>query len=328
MKIMIVGAGAIGGWLAAVLARGGAEVSLLARGATLDAVRRDGLILREGETVSSYRLDAASDPTRLPAPDLIVFSVKTLALAQAAQSAAPALAHGPAVMTAMNGLPWWFLQGGAPNSPLAGMSLRSIDPDGAIAKAFASSHPIGAVVHASTRVDSPGVIRVVKIDRLIVGDAAPATSPLTRSFSEIVERGGVLCPITTDIRGEIWMKLAGNSNTNPLSALMRLSATPLLETPMQRDLLVAMMVEFENVGRRLGMTAQMPIDERLAITARLGNFRTSMLEDADAGRRLEIDGLLGCIVEIAERLNEPVPVSHTVYALGKGLDLSAALAGR
>lgn len=328
MKIMIVGAGAIGGWLAAVLARGGAEVSLLARGATRDAVRRDGLILREGDETSTYRLAATDDAAALPRPDLIVFSVKTHALAQAAQSVEPALAHGPAVMTAMNGLPWWFLHGGGSNNPLSGTSLRSIDPNGVIAAAFAASAPIGAVVHASTRVERPGVIRVVKIDRIIVGDAAPATSPLTGSFSEIVERGGVLCPITTDIRGEIWMKLAGNSNTNPLSALTRLSATPLLETPLQRDLLIAMMAEFENVGRRLGMTAQMPIDERLAITARLGNFRTSMLEDADAGKRLEIDGLLGCIVEIAERLNEPVPVSRTVYALGKGLDLSAALAGR
>lgn len=328
MKIMIVGVGAIGGWLAAVLARGGAEVSLFARGATLEAVQRDGLILREGETTSVYRLAAASDPAALPAPDLIVFCVKTHALAAAARSVAPALAHGPAVMTAMNGLPWWFLHGDAPNNPLSGQSLRSIDPEGAIAAAFASSPPIGAVVHASTRVETPGVIRVVKIDRLIIGDAAPATSPLTQAFADIVERGGAPCPITQDIRSEIWMKLAGNSNTNPLSALMRLSATPLLETPLQRDLLIAMMVEFEAVGRRLGMTAQMPIDERLAITGRLGNFRTSMLEDADAGRRLEIDGLLGCIVEIAERLNEPVPVSRTVYALGKGLDLSAALTNR
>jgi len=122
------------------------------------------------------------------------------------------------------------------------------------------------------------------------------------------------------------MKLAGNPNTNPLSALTRLSATPLLETPILRELLLAMMAEFEAVGRRLDMAAQMPADQRLVITAKLGNFRTSMLEDADAGRRLEIDGLLGCIVEIADRLNEPVPVSQTVYALGKGLDLSAALA--
>ncbi|MDH7794409.1 MULTISPECIES: 2-dehydropantoate 2-reductase [unclassified Beijerinckia] len=324
MKIMIVGAGAIGGWLGAVLARGGADVSLLARGATLDAVRRQGLTLREGEATSTYQLAAAANPTELPTPDLILFSVKTHALAEAARSVTPVLAKGPAIMTAMNGLPWWFLDGG----PLAGDPLRSIDPDDAIATAFAPCHPIGAVVHASTRVESPGVIRAVKIDRLIIGDATRQTSDLTRTFAAIVERGGAPCPITSDIRAEIWMKLAGNSNTNPLSALTRLSATPLLETPVLRELLLAMMAEFEAVGRRLGMTAQMPAAERLIITARLGNFRTSMLEDADAGRRLEIDGLLGCIVEIADRLGEPVPVSRTVYALGKGLDLSAALTAR
>ncbi|HEV2570123.1 MAG TPA: 2-dehydropantoate 2-reductase [Beijerinckiaceae bacterium] len=324
MKIMIVGAGAIGGWLAAVLARGGAEVSLLARGATLEAVRQQGLILQDGETTSAFPLPVSSNPTDLPAPDLIVFSVKTHALAEAARGLAPVLAKGPAVITAMNGLPWWFLDGG----PLAGTALHSLDPDGTIANAFAPCRPIGGVVHASTRVERPGTIRVVKIDRLIVGDAARETSALTRSFADIVERGGAHCPVTDDIRSEIWMKLAGNSNTNPLSALTRLSATPLLETPLLRDLLLAMMAEFEAIGRRLGMAAQMPADKRLVITAKLGNFRTSMLEDADAGRRLEIDGLLGCIVEIADRLNEPVPVSQTVYALGKGLDLSAALAAR
>jgi 2-dehydropantoate 2-reductase len=323
IKVMVVGAGAIGSWLAAVLARGGADVSIVARGATRDTLQADGLTLLEAERSSNWRLPVSHDARALPRPDLVLFSVKTHAFANAVRTAQPALAHGPAIMTAMNGLPWWFLDGF--DGPLRGARLESVDPGGTIAAQLGASIAIGAVVHASTIIERPGTVRAVKIDRLIVGDAAAQTSALTQAFSACVTAGGVACPVTPDIRQEIWAKLAGNSNMNPLSALTRLSATPLLDNPRLLDLVRAMMTEFEAIGRRLGFRNQMPAQERIAVTKRLGDFRTSMLADANANRPLEIEGLLGCIVEIAQRLNEPAPVSQIVYALASGLDLTARL---
>ncbi|MDF2118166.1 2-dehydropantoate 2-reductase [Roseiarcaceae bacterium H3SJ34-1] len=326
LKVMIVGAGAIGSWLAAVLARGGADVSIVARGTTLDALQMNGLTLLESERSSNWRLPVSHDAAALPRPDLALFSVKTHAFADAVRTAQPALAHGPAIMTAMNGLPWWFLDG--EERPLRGTRLESIDPGGSIAAQLGASAAIGAVVHASTVMERPGAVRSIKIDRLIVGDAAGQTSALTQAFSVCIAAGGVTCPVTPDIRQEIWAKLAGNSNMNPLSALTRLSATPLLDDPKLLDLVRAMMTEFEAVGCRLGFHNQMPAEERIAITRRLGNFRTSMLADANANRPLEIEGLLGCVVEIARRLDEPTPVSRIVYALASGLDVSARLDNR
>jgi len=326
LKAMIVGAGAIGSWLAAVLARGGADVSIVARGATRDALQTDGLTLLESGRSSNWRLPVSHDAAALPRPDLVLFSVKTHAFGEAVRTAQPALTHNPAIMTAMNGLPWWFLDGF--DGPLRGARLESVDPGGSVAAQLGASAAIGAVVHASTAMQRPGTVQAVKIDRLIVGDAAAQTSALTQAFSACIAAGGVACPVTPDIRQEIWAKLAGNSNMNPLSALTRLSATPLLDDPKLLDLVRAMMSEFEAIGRRLGFTNQMPPEDRIAVTRRLGDFRTSMLADANAGRRLEIEGLLGSVVEIAQRLDEPAPVSQIVYALAAGLDLAARVGGR
>jgi len=322
---MIVGAGAIGSWLAAVLARGGADVSIVARGVTSDALQADGLTLLEDDQHANWRLPVSQDAAALPRPDLVLFSVKTHAFADAVRTAQPALAHGPAIMTAMNGLPWWFLDR---PGPLNGTRLESIDPGGSIAAQCAAGAAIGAVVHASTVTERPATVRAVKVDRLIVGDAASQTSALTQAFSKCIVAGGVACPVTPDIRQEIWAKLAGNSNMNPLSALTRLSATPLLDDRNLLDLVRNMMTEFEAIGRCLGFQNQMPAQDRIAVTRRLGDFRTSMLADADAGRRLEIEGLLGCVVEIADRLGEPAPVSRIVHALTSGLDLSARFGQR
>ena len=306
-----------------MLARGGADVSIVARGATRDALQANGLTLLEGERSSNWRLPVSHDAAALARPDLVLFSVKTHGFSEAVRTAQPALAHRPAIMTAMNGLPWWFLDGIA--GPLRGARLESVDPDGAIAARLGASAAIGAVVHASTAMEHPGAVRAVKIDRLIVGDAAAQTSALTQAFSACMTAGGVACPVTPEIRQEIWAKLAGNSNMNPLSALTRLSAAPLLDHPGLLDLVRAMMTEFESVGRRLGFDNQMPAQQRIDVTRRLGDFRTSMLADANANRPLEIEGLLGCVVEIAHRLEEPAPVSRIVYELASGLDLSAGL---
>lgn len=319
MRILVIGVGAIGGWLAATLARGGAEVALLARGATLNAVRRDGLVLVEGERRQSFELPASDVVEDLPRPDAIVLAVKTYGFAEAVAWGAPAFAHGPLVVTAMNGLPWWFLDGleGLP----AGRPLESIDPGGRAAKQLGSARPVAGVVHASTRAEAPGFIRVAGVDRLILGEPGGGGSRDTGELAGLVAAGGVACPVVPDIRTEIWSKLWGNMNMNPICALTRLTTNGVMGQPALVELARQMMGEFVRVGERLGLRMPITVDERLGVMQRLGDFRPSMLNDAEAGRPIEIDGLLGVVVELADRLGEAVPASQAVYALARGLNV-------
>lgn len=319
MHVTVIGAGAVGGWLAATLAKGGAEVALVARGATLDQVREHGLTLLTGERRETHRLPVAGRAQDLPKPDAVVLAVKTHAFTDAIAGAAPALAHGPLLVTAMNGLPWWFLDGMA--GPLANQRLESVDPGGRAAAMLANVHSVGAVVHASTRAEAPGVIRVAAVDRLILGEPDGGTvSRETNNLCQLVKGGGVECVLTEGIRLEIWAKLWGNMNMNPVSALTRRTANGIFGEPRLLDLVREMMTEFVRVGERLGIKLPMSVDQRLGITRRLGDFRTSMLNDVEAGRALEVEGLLGVVVELAEKLGEPVPASRTVYALARGLN--------
>jgi len=318
MHVTVIGAGAVGGWLAATLAKGGAEVALVARGATLDQVRAHGLTLLTGERRETYRLAAAERAQALPKPDAIILAVKTHAFADAVADAAPTLAHGPLLVTAMNGLPWWFLEG--LEGLLANQRLESVDPGGKAAAMLGNARPVGAVVHASMRAEAPGVIRVAAVDRLILGEPGANISRETIQFDQLIKGGGVESVLTKDIRLEIWAKLWGNMNMNPVSALTRLTANGIFGEPRLFDLVRDMMTEFVRMGERLGIALPMTVDERLIVTRRLGDFRTSMLNDVEAGRALEVEGLLGVAVELAEKLGEPVPASRTVYALARGLN--------
>jgi 2-dehydropantoate 2-reductase len=203
---------------------------------------------------------------------------------------------------------------------VGGQRLESIDPGGRAAAMLAGVRPVGAVVHASMRAEAPGVIRVAAVDRLILGEPGPNVSRETFELVELVKSGGSRAVVTDDIRLEIWAKLWGNMNMNPVSALTRLTADGIFGEPRLFDLVREMMTEFTLVGRRLGIKLPITVDERLVVTRRLGDFRTSMLNDVEAGRLLEVEGLLGVVVELAEKLGEPVPASRTVYALARGLN--------
>jgi 2-dehydropantoate 2-reductase len=318
MHVVVIGAGAVGGWLAGVLARGGAKVGLVARGATLAAIRAGGLTLIEGERRETFRLAVSESAADLGRADAIILAVKTYGFAEAVAKAAPALAHGPMLVTAMNGLPWWFLKGMA--GPLGGQRLESVDPGGRAAAMLSDVRPVGAVVHVSSRAEAPGVIRVAGVDRLILGEPDGKTSPGTAELARIVAAGGVPAPVTADIRLEIWAKLWGNMNMNPVSALTRLTARPILGDPQLSELVRGMMTEFAALGERIGLKLPMTVDERLVVTRRLGDFRTSMLNDLEAGRPLEVEGLLGVVVEMAEKIGQPVPMSRAVYALARAID--------
>jgi 2-dehydropantoate 2-reductase len=321
MRVLVIGAGAVGGWLAATLSRGGAEVALLARGATLQALRQRGLLLSEGKRGEAFVLPASDRAEDLPRPDAVILAVKTHGFADAVAWGAPALARGSSgalVVTAMNGLPWWFLDG--LEGPLANQRLESVDPGGKAAALLAGARPVGAVVHASMRAERPGVIRVAAVDRLILGEPGGTASRETLNLAGLVKAGGVDCIAAPDIRLEIWAKLWGNMNMNPVSALTRLTANGIFAEPRLLELVRDMMTEFVRIGERLGLKLPMGVEERLAVTRRLGDFRTSMLNDAEAGRPLEVEGLLGVVVELAERLGEPVPASQAVHALARGIN--------
>jgi 2-dehydropantoate 2-reductase len=322
MRVLVIGAGAIGGWLAAVLSRGGAEVAMLARGATLAALRSSGLTLIEGERRATFELAASDRAADLARPDTVVLAVKTNGFADAVAGAADAFRHGPLVVTAMNGLPWWFLSG--LQGPLADQRLESVDPGGRAASMLSHVRPLGAVVHASTKAESPGVIRVAAVDRLILGEPGGTASPETAELSRVVAAGGCACPISPAVRTDIWAKLWGNSNMNPVSALTRRTANAILGDPHLLGLVRDMMTEFVRVGARIGITLPMTVDERIVVTRKLGDFRTSMLNDIEAGRPLEVEGLLGVVVEMADKLGEPVPASRAVYALARAINPGAA----
>jgi 2-dehydropantoate 2-reductase len=317
MNILTIGAGAIGGWLAGALATGGASVAILARGATRDAIRARGLIVRDGETVRTHRLAVSDAVADLPKPDAILLTVKQYDFAAAIAQIAPVLRPGVVVATAMNGAPWWFLDG--LDGPLDGQRLERLDP-GAARAALRGVAPVAAVVHASTRVAAPGDIAIVKAFRVILGQPDGGASDATRELARLLAAGGVEAPISDVIRVDIWSKLWGNMCTNPISALTRLSATPILDDPLLAGLQRRMMQEFAALGERIGVRLPATVDDRLRVTRSLGDFRTSMYEDAIAGRRLEIEGLLGVVVEMAERVGMDAPASRAVYALARGLD--------
>jgi 2-dehydropantoate 2-reductase len=316
MRVTVIGVGAIGGWLAAGFAAGGAEVALLARGATLAALRRDGLVLRDGGAERSFRLAASDDPAALPPPELLVLGLKGHELPAALPAIRALMAPGTAVLSAQNGVPWFFLQGFG--GPLRGAALESVDPGGALAAAIPVERVLAAVVHAGATAEAPGVIRLAKADRLPVG--APAGGGPVDRVVATLRAGGVPAEPCAAVREEIWRKLWGNSNMNPLSVLCRATLSDMLDEPGVRGLAEAMMAEMDAVGLRIGLPSLGSIEARMEVTRRIGAFRTSMLQDWEAGRRLELGPILGALVEMAERLDQPAPVMRGVHGLVRLLD--------
>jgi 2-dehydropantoate 2-reductase len=320
MKVTVLGIGAIGGWLAAGFAAGGAEVSALARGATLAALEGNGLVLREGAAQHRFPLRAAADPAALPVPDLLVLGLKGQELPAALPLIRAAMGPETRVLSAQNGVPWFFLQGFG--GPLRDTALDSVDPGGALAAAIPPARILAAVVHAAAAAEAPGVIRLAKADRLPVGDMGGANAALLDATVAVLRAGGIPAEPTAALRQEIWRKLWGNSNMNPLSALCRATLSDMLDEPGVRGLAEAMMAEMDGLGQAIGLAPLGPIADRMAVTRRIGAFRTSMLQDLEAGRRLELGPILGALVEMAERLDHPAPVMRGVHGLVRLLERS------
>ena len=314
MRITVLGLGAIGGMLAAGFAAGGAEVAALVRGGTLAALRRDGFVLRDGEGERRFGLIASDDPAVLPPADLLVLGLKGQDLPGALPLIRALLTPATRVLSAQNGVPWFFTHG--LRGPLEGAALESVDPGGALATALPAERVLGMVVHAAARVEAPGVVRLVKADRLPVGP----DDALCAQVVATLRAGGMPAEASGRIRDEIWAKLWGNSNMNPLSALCRATLSDMLDDDGVRGLAVAMMREMDAVGVRAGLAPLGAPEARIAVTRRIGAFRTSMLQDLEAGRRLELGPILGAVVEMAQRVGEPAPVSRGVHGLVRLLE--------
>ncbi len=315
MRVTVLGAGAVGGWLAAGLARAGLPVAILARGASLAALRAEGLVFLEGERREAFPVIASDDPAALPPADLLLIGLKSHDLPAALPLVQRLLGPETLVATAQNGLPWWFLQGFG--GPAEGLVLQSVDPGGALAAAIPVERVLGGVAHVGSRAEAPGVIRLMKQDRMLYGDPSGRHPAALAALVEALRRGSIPAEVVPELRREIWLKLWGNSNMNPLSALCRADMQAMLEDNGIRHLVEAMMAEMAALGDRIGLPTGQTIAERMAVTRRLGPFRTSMLQDLEAGRPLELGPVLGGLVELAAHLGQPAPMLAAVHGLAR-----------
>jgi 2-dehydropantoate 2-reductase len=318
----IVGAGAIGAWLADALDRAGWRVALLARGATLEALRRQGLQVERDGAVRRCNPHAGS-AAELGPHDYVFLAVKAHALPALAASLEPLIGAETVLVSATNGIPWWFFENFP--GPLCNERLRSVDPTGSQAQGFARARIVGSVVHASARVLAPAQVQLVAADRLILGAPEGGSDRRVREIEAAFRAGGINAVVSATIRQEIWSKLWGNMNMNSLSALTASGTAGLLADPEIRELCLRMMQEMQECGARLGLAGTMSAAQRIEVTRRLGDFKTSMLADLEAGRTLEVEPQLGAVVEIAERLAVAAPFCRAILGLTR---LRAARASR
>ena len=312
MRICVVGAGAMGGLMAVKLARSGEEVTVVARGAHLAAIRERGLTLVEGGAEDTVRLGATDRPAEAGPQDLVVLATKAHQLTAVAAELGPLLGPSTVVVTAQNGIPWWYFH--RHGGPHEGTRLESVDPGGVIASHLDAHRVVGSILYPAAEVASPGVIRHVEGNRITVGELDGSETERVQSLSRLLRKAGFKSPVTADIRSEIWVKLWGNCTFNPLSALTHATLAGICGFEPSRGLAAAMMTEAQRVGERLGAKFAVSLDRRIAGAASVGEHKTSMLQDVEAGRPLELEALLGSVIELGRITGAPTPNLSAVYA--------------
>jgi 2-dehydropantoate 2-reductase len=316
MTICIVGAGAIGGSIAARLAANtGHKVSVLARGAQLDAIRRSGLTLITRDRRLTAPVRASSEPAELGPHDIVVLALKAYSLAAVAPGLAPLLQRDSVIVPVQNGVPWWYFyrEGGQ----LDGARLAAIDPDGALWAALDPRRVVGAVTYAGATVPEPGVIDLSYDETMVFGEPDGTRSARLAAVAGLFAEAGFKTEATETIRKTIWLKLWGNATVNPVSILAHTTVDRLITDPLVKQTLSDAMLEVQAVAAKLGVAFDVTLEQRFVQTAGLGAFRTSMLQDLEAGRPLEIDALVGVVVELADKLGVHVPVMRTLHALAR-----------
>jgi 2-dehydropantoate 2-reductase len=315
MKICIYGAGAIGGWMGVRLAQVGHDVSVIARGATLNALRENGLQLIEDGTTTTAPVRAAGSSAELGPQDIVIVAVKAPAMAAVAAGIAPLLTKHSTVITAMNGVPWWFCDG--LGAGLAGTRLTSVDPDGSIAAAIPSEQTVGCVVHASCLQDAPGVIRHHQGNGLIMGEASGQSSERVAKLVETFAAAGFNASASDQIQRDVWYKLWGNMTMNPISAITGATTDKILGDDLVRGFVTSAMLEAKEIGARFGIPIDQAPADRHQVTMKLGAMKTSMLQDVLSRKAVEIDALVGAVRELGQVTEVPTPFIDALLGLSR-----------
>ncbi|HKA87123.1 MAG TPA: 2-dehydropantoate 2-reductase [Haliangiales bacterium] len=314
MKLAIVGAGAIGGYLGVRLALAGESVTFIARGANLAAIRAGGMKLVSPEGVEEHARDVAAvaTPEEAGAHDVVLLTVKAHQVAAVAEGLRRLCHADTTIVTMQNGIPWWYFH--KHGGEFEGRPVRAVDPDGTIARHIDAARVMGSVVYPAASLAAPGVVQLVEGNRFSLGELDGAVTPRAQAISDALARAGLKAPVVRDIRAEIWLKLWGNLSFNPISALTRATLVDIVRFPPTRELSAAMMREAETIAEKLGVRMRISIERRIAGAEKVGAHKTSMLVDVEQGRPIELDALVGAVVELGELTGTPTPHISAVYA--------------
>lgn len=314
MKICIVGAGAIGGYLGVKLALAGHEVTLIARGAHLEAMKRDGLkLVMEDGTEHHARNVRATSSLREPGPqDVVLLALKAHQVTPVVDDLQALFGPETLLVTLQNGIPWWYFQ--KHGGPYEGRTVKTVDPDGRIAATVDVNRIIGCVVFPAAEITAPGVIRHIEGNRFTLGELDGAETARVKKLSEALVAAGFKSPVIKDIRAEIWLKLWGNLSFNPISALTHATLVDICQFPLTRSLAAAMMTEAQTIANKLGIQFRVSLEKRIAGAEGVGKHKTSMLQDVENGRPIELEPLVGSVVELGRLTGTPTPHIDAVYA--------------
>lgn len=315
MNICIYGAGAIGGWIGVNLARAGHAVSFVARGATLKQLQLHGMLLLDGGLTHRAQVEVSDNPADLGQQDLVILAVKATAMREVAMRLQPLFGPETMVMTAMNGVPWWFLQGFG--GTYEGATLQAVDPGGDIGKAIPIARILGCVVHASCSQTQPGEVNHHFGNRLIIGEPSGQKTTRVQNISALLTAAGFEAPVSDQIQKDTWYKLWGNMTVNPVSALTGATTDLILSDPLLRNFMSSVMLEAREIGNRIGIPILAQPEERHAITLKLGAFKTSMLQDIEASRPVELDALVTVVKELGALTGVPTPQTDILLGLAR-----------
>jgi len=315
VKYLIVGAAAVGAYMGALMARAGYDVTLHARGPHLKAMQERGVrvISADDDFVAHPRLVA--DLKDAGHMDVVFLCVKAHGLPPLAGQLAPVLGPDTSVVSTQNGIPWWYFQ--SETGPLAGTRLQRVDPGGVVSQAIEARRVIGSLIYFSTEISEPGVVRHNEGNRISLGEPNGQRTDRIRRIADALIASGLRAPVTSHLRNEIWVKILGNVAFNPISALTGATLAQMLTNPQTTELVRNIMQETEALTEKLGIKMQVSIEQRMAGAAKVGEHKTSMLQDLDAGRPLELEAIVGAVLEVGERIGLPMPHTRTVYACTK-----------
>jgi 2-dehydropantoate 2-reductase len=313
MKIAIVGAGAIGGYLGAKLARAGEDVTFIARNRNLEAIRARGfrLLLEDGSEEHAPTARAVQTMADAGPQDAVLLTVKAHQVGDLLPELRALFGPQTIVVTMINGLPWWYFH--RLPGPYEGLGLESVDPGGRIAGEIEPERIVGSVVYPAAELVAPGVVRLIEGNRFSLGELDGSRSERVDALAQAMIRAGFKVPVTRDIRGEIWVKLWGNVSLNPISALTHATLEDICRFPPSRALVAAMMAEAQAVAEKTGVKFRISLDQRIAGAAAVGAHKTSMLQDVEHGRPLELEALVGSVAELGRITGTPTPAIDAIY---------------